>query len=141
MSERLTDENIAALQRIVDGDDGVRPIMFPWIDRALSELKERRALDSRDFVDVVFDGPPSHESGRFVETEDERGHSISVGEWIDRGDGLFALRIPTRALDLTSEEREALAGLSRHVRALYRGSAFDTALAILSRLVKQEGES
>ena len=24
---------------------------------------------------VIFDGPPSHESGRFVELEDERGNS------------------------------------------------------------------
>ena len=47
-----------------------------------------------DFIDVVFDGPPSHESGRFVEVEDPNGASIVVGEWIDRGDGLWALRIP-----------------------------------------------
>ena len=45
-------------------------------------------------IDVVFDGPPSHESGRFVEVEDAAGRSISVGEWIDRGDGFWALRIP-----------------------------------------------
>lgn len=44
-------------------------------------------------IDVVFDGPPSHESGRFVEVEDLDGRSMSVGEWIDRGDGLWALRI------------------------------------------------
>lgn len=30
-------------------------------------------------IDVVFDGPPSHESGRFVEVEDAAGRSISVG--------------------------------------------------------------
>ena len=47
-----------------------------------------------DFIDVVFDGPPSHEAGRFVEVEDPNGASIAVGEWIDRGDGLWALRIP-----------------------------------------------
>lgn len=44
-------------------------------------------------IDVVFDGPPSHESGRFVETEDLSGASVSVGTWIDRGDGYWALRI------------------------------------------------
>jgi energy-coupling factor transporter ATP-binding protein EcfA2 len=46
------------------------------------------------FIDVVFDGPPGHESGRFVEVEDESGASVSVGEWVDRGNGLWALRIP-----------------------------------------------
>lgn len=45
-------------------------------------------------MDVVFDGPPSHESGRFVETEDPQGCSFNAGEWIDRKDGYWALRIP-----------------------------------------------
>ena len=44
-------------------------------------------------IDVVFDGPPSHEGSRFVDVEDETGHSIRVGEWVDRGDGYWALRI------------------------------------------------
>jgi hypothetical protein len=48
---------------------------------------------SGKFIDIVFDGPPSHESGRFVEVEDEHGHSINAGEWIDRGNGHWALRI------------------------------------------------
>lgn len=45
------------------------------------------------FVDIVFDGPPSHESGRFVEVEDETGKSIKFGEWVQRDDGFWALRI------------------------------------------------
>ncbi len=50
-------------------------------------------------VDVVFDGPPGHESGRFVEVEVD-GKSIRLGEWIERGDGLWALRI--HGVDLTA---------------------------------------
>lgn len=46
------------------------------------------------YVDVVFDGPPSHESGRFVEVEDATGKSIRFGEWTKRSDGLWALRLP-----------------------------------------------
>ncbi len=42
---------------------------------------------------VVFDGPPGHQSGRFVEVEDEQGHSINVGEWVERGDGYHALKL------------------------------------------------
>lgn len=45
------------------------------------------------YVDIVFDGPPSHESGRFVEVEDETGASISFGEWVEREDGFWVLRI------------------------------------------------
>lgn len=51
------------------------------------------------FIDIVFDGPPSHESGRFVESEDENGHGINAGEWIDRGNGLWALRISRPSKD------------------------------------------
>ncbi len=34
---------------------------------------------------IVFDGPPSHESGRFVEVE-LNGQGISFGEWEQNGD-------------------------------------------------------
>ena len=44
-------------------------------------------------INIVFDGPPSHESGRFVEVETDDGPGISIGEWVDRGGGLWALRI------------------------------------------------
>lgn len=44
-------------------------------------------------IDIVFDGPPGHQSGRFVETEDHNGRSISLGYWIHRPDGYWALRI------------------------------------------------
>ena len=44
-------------------------------------------------INIVFDGPPSHEGPRFVEVEDDEGRSIRVGEWVPRDDGLWALRI------------------------------------------------
>jgi hypothetical protein len=34
-----------------------------------------------------------HKSGRFVEVENSNGQSIRAGKWIDRGSGLWALRI------------------------------------------------
>lgn len=48
-------------------------------------------------INIIFDGPPSHESGRFVEVEDDSGNSINIGEWIQRPDGYWALRIPIGA--------------------------------------------
>jgi len=45
------------------------------------------------FVDIVFDGPPGPESGRFVEVEAPDGRSISLGEWVERPDGYWVLRI------------------------------------------------
>jgi hypothetical protein len=44
-------------------------------------------------VDVVFDGPPGPTSGAFVEVENLDGASVSVGQWLDRGDGFHALRL------------------------------------------------
>jgi hypothetical protein len=46
------------------------------------------------YVDIVLDGPPSHESGRFVEVEDGAGRGLSMGEWVHRLDGYWVLRIP-----------------------------------------------
>jgi hypothetical protein len=44
-------------------------------------------------INIIFDGPPGPESGRFVEVETDDGHSINAGEWCQRLDGLWALRI------------------------------------------------
>jgi hypothetical protein len=56
-------------------------------------LALRKESDELRSIDIVFDGPPSHESGRFVEVE--RGAaSIKIGEWVHRPDGYWVLRIP-----------------------------------------------
>lgn len=71
------------------------------------------------FVDVVFDGPPSARSGRFVECEDEHGCGTKAGGWIDRGDGTWALRIqlPSGVPEAHNAVRDALSTLVR----LYHG--------------------
>lgn len=43
-------------------------------------------------IDIVFDGPPGPESGRFVEVENDQGASISLGQWLQRPDGFWVLR-------------------------------------------------
>ena len=60
-----------------------------------------------DHVDIVFDGPPGPEGNRFIEVEDANGKSIAFGEWIERKDGRWVLRItaadlqkPRRAVDI-----------------------------------------
>lgn len=37
------------------------------------------------YIDVVFDGPPGPQSGRFVEVEDDQQRGRGVGKWIDDG--------------------------------------------------------
>jgi hypothetical protein len=56
------------------------------------------AIESAAYLDVLFDGPPSHEAGRFVECESPAGTGVKAGEWIDRGDGYWALRIDIAAI-------------------------------------------
>ena len=44
-------------------------------------------------INIIFDGPPGPEAGRFVEVETDDGKSIKIGEWEERPDGMWALRI------------------------------------------------
>jgi hypothetical protein len=75
---------------------GVSACIASLLDGAATALRSPHASacdDLRPYIDVVFDGPPSYESGRFVEVEDPDGRSVRVGEWVERGDGLWALRL------------------------------------------------
>ena len=65
-------------------------------------------------VDIVFDGPPAPESGRFIEVEDHTGKSIKFGEWVKRDDGYWVLRISPPA----SREREALERIEQELSDL-----------------------
>lgn len=82
-----------------------------------------------DYIDIVFDGPPSHESGRFVEVENSKGESIDFGEWRHRPDGYWALRIPRE--DNLPCPKCGKGGSSRHcVRCEFKktlGKAMDKA--------------
>jgi len=44
-------------------------------------------------INIIFDGPPGHDAGCFVEVETDDGKSVNAGKWIERDDGLWALRI------------------------------------------------
>jgi hypothetical protein len=59
------------------------------------ELLSEEAVIRKDAptVDILFDGPPGPEAGRFVEVERD-GKSVRLGEWVERGDGYWALRVP-----------------------------------------------
>ena len=48
---------------------------------------------TKGHVDIVFDGPPGPVSGHFIEVENDAGESICFGEWIEREDGMWCLRI------------------------------------------------
>lgn len=73
-------------------------------------------------VDIVFDGPTGPESGGFVDAEDDNGNSIRFGEWIERADGFWVLRItaadfqkPRRIVNV-AEMQAALDRVAERVR-------------------------
>ncbi len=84
--ERLLSERDTAHQRIES------------LERELAEAKEHerkmREANAGGFIQIVFDGPPGHESGRFVEVENPARESIGIGQWVERDDGLWALELP-----------------------------------------------
>ena len=59
-----------------------------------------------EHIDIVFDGPPSHESGRFVEVEDQTGKSIRFGDWVERDDGYWVLRFPDLRAELEERRKQ-----------------------------------
>jgi len=85
-------------------------------------------LEAREVIEVVFDAPPgpSDVSGRFVEVEDGNGHSISVGEWVHRVDGYWALRFTMPKVERTWEEERAdvVAALRRAIETTRRQPSF-----------------
>ena len=58
-------------------------------------------------MDIIFDGPPSHKSGRFIEVEFD-GESASVGEWQERSNGLWALHLTSEQLQSAAERTQRI---------------------------------
>ena len=50
---------------------------------------------NNNFTDIVFDGPSSNDPPHFVEAENHLGHGVRIGQWLQRPDGYWVLRIPT----------------------------------------------
>jgi len=84
-------------------------------------LKKR--LATPDFIDVVFEEKPGlvHRAGQgppimeFVEVENPEGKSISIGEWIEREDGYWVLRIPRDDPGMDEDQEKRLEALEKEV--------------------------
>lgn len=95
------DQTDGAIRYEVWSDDGHHRVCSisdddnPAAKRDAEHIAKLHNDSLRGFIDIVFDGPPGPTAGRFVEVENEKGHSVSIGEWINReSGGLWALRIP-----------------------------------------------
>ena len=63
-------------------------------------------LQQHEAINIIFDAPPSHESGRFVEVENDNGESIKIGEWIEQDGGFWALRITADQFKAPLEQKD-----------------------------------
>lgn len=63
-----------------------------------------QVLTPSNGLHIVFDGPPGPQPGRFVEVETPDGRSVDAGEWHEREDGNWELRLGTKA-KATHEDR------------------------------------
>jgi hypothetical protein len=110
---------------------GWEEVVSDWNTRAM-----HRAAPAGMALHVVFDGPPGHESGRFVECETPDGRSINAGEWHERNDGLWELRIPNALTaapaGITDEDIRAIRQLEADVQA-YSGNEASGRNEILRR--------
>lgn len=61
--------------------------------------------DKAGKVDIVFDGPPGPYGPRFIEVEIE-GKSVRLGKWVQRPDGLWALRVTSEDIDNAQAQLE-----------------------------------
>ena len=89
-----------------------------------------RRLQSRlatcDFIDIVFEHiqcrPDEEYTDKdhpgmdvFVEVENPEGKSISIGEWIEREDGYWVLRIPRDDPGMDEDQEKRLESLEKEV--------------------------
>ena len=80
-------------------------------------------MDTPAPINVIFDGPPGPEGGRFIEVETDDGRSICAGMWSERQDGRWSLRIdalPTAANPWPPVTLESLAEEVETLKARYR---------------------
>lgn len=94
---------------------------------------------------IIFDGPPSHDSGRFVEVEDGEGNGLGWREtgaaWSRDGDDLWKLG-PFLPSNASLVEPSILAALEEIQcgEAVTRAKAHDALMATLDELMKKNLE-
>lgn len=93
-SVMIKSELEAALRQYRHNDD-TPDFVFAYETGRVDRLIERliRGIERRCPINIVFDGPPSATAPRFIEVKNDNGESIRVGEWVERKDGLWTLRI------------------------------------------------
>jgi hypothetical protein len=53
-----------------------------------------RAQPATEFVNICFDRGPGPWPQQLIDVEDDQGRSVNYGDWLEREDGTWALRVP-----------------------------------------------
>lgn len=97
---------------IVDSEEPLPPGGYTTDDPRIRVVPAKHfvcnGVEPYEYIDIVCDGPPEAEAGRFVEVEAPDGSSIRAGEWIKRDDDYWVLRIPGSMLHVDSTPAETL---------------------------------
>ncbi len=83
-------------------------------------------------LQIIFDGPPGPESGRFVEVEDENGHGVNAGDWQEEPNGPWALVL--KPCPECAEKDAEIAAWKDRFRALTGHDSPDMAGNVVIRL-------
>lgn len=103
--------NLRLSDNALDQSDGAIDLQFNSQSIAVSIASNCYARTEMA-LNIIFDGPPSPPFGRFVEVENDAGQSLNAGEWIDKGNGLWALRITRIPDEPTVEGMCSVCGLA-----------------------------
>lgn len=115
----LTDADLEAMEQRADNGNQRRSDIYALI-AALRDAQGERKQE----IHLVFDGPPEHVAGRFVEAENSAGESISVGRWEQRGE-YWHLIIPRAAEVARVKRLEKVAEAARALRSEHRADFMD----------------
>lgn len=86
-----------------------------------------------DYIDILFDRHPATPTGEccFIEVEDDTGQSIRAGEWVERENGMVALRITDRNTYMRSHNKDQSA-CDKYREALERISAYPRTICTIA---------
>ena len=81
------------MTNVIISEEETEDGLYDMADVGLPPSIATPASEMNKAINVIFDGPPAPRAGRFIEVETDNGKSINAGEWIERPDGYWSLRI------------------------------------------------
>lgn len=119
------------------GNKTVEEAVRKWNARTPSSA-DAATKPADSFIDIVCDAAPGPDGCTFIEVENCNGQSIRYGDWVERGDGYWALRLPVRGDSLVPSSIAAISDETAEsiAQGVGRPATLAEALAILKGVHK-----